>query len=261
MRVKLKRLTLNIRVEGAGPPLLYLGGSSFDLSIRAPVFKSELPSHFEVAAADPRGLGDSDCPDGDWSMQDFALDALSLLDKLGWETAYIIGESFGAMVALHLAALAPERINAMALCSVAPGGIGRRSYPVESLLEISDPYERACRTLSLQDSRFDSAIADQSVIAARIDFEQKFMTHKNNAKGFRKLLAARAKHDAWDKLSTIDIHTLVFAGSYDLQAPPEFAKMMVDQMPKATLHLIEGGHNICFANLLPLKIVLETWRS
>ena len=258
-RISLDRLTVNLRVDGEGPPLLYLGGSSFDLAIRAAVFSSDLAQHFTVAAADPRGLGKTDAPPGDWSMQDYALDALSILDHLGWESAFVLGESFGAMIALHLASHAPDRVRAMALCSGAPGGPGRRSFAIESILEIDDHYERACRTLSLQDSRFDPDTPDPKMISARILFEQRLMAHGNNAQGIRRLLKARAQHDAWNQLSAIKTPTLIFSGIYDLQAPPNLSEMMATQMPNAKLYRIKGGHNICFNNPKPVQQILNTW--
>lgn len=108
-------LTVNLRIEGSGPPLLFLGGSNFDLSIKTTVFDSHLPEHFTVAAADPRGLGQTDQPDGEWSMKDYVNDALLVMDALGWTQVDVLGESFGAMVALNMALIAPERIHRMAL--------------------------------------------------------------------------------------------------------------------------------------------------
>ena len=109
--IKTANLKQNVRVEGNGPPLLFPGGSGFDLSIRTPVFSAALINHFTVAAADPRGLGDSESSADNWSMLDYATDAIDLMDALGWTSACVLGESFGAMVALELALLAPQRLT------------------------------------------------------------------------------------------------------------------------------------------------------
>ncbi len=97
---------------------------NFDLSINAPVFNSGLSDHFTVAAADPRGLGATDAPDGEWSMSDYAQDALDIMDALGWDDAFLLGESFGAMTALHLVTAAPERVVGLALAAGSSGGAG-----------------------------------------------------------------------------------------------------------------------------------------
>ncbi len=255
---------VHARVEGAGPPLLFLGGSNFDLSIRAPVFDSALSQHFTVAAADPRGLGLTDAPDGAWTMQDYAQDALHLMDALGWAQADILGESFGAMTALHLAALAPDRINRIALCAGAAGGAGGSSYPIHEFLQIPDAAERARRALEIMDCRFADRMTQApdeaaAAIAARVKTEAAFLSHHNNMVGYPRLLAARANHDAWALLPKIEAQTLIFAGRYDRQAPPNRAQNIARAMPNATLHMVEGGHAICFATPEPVATILRVW--
>ena len=263
-RLKTAGITVNLRIEGSGPPLLFLGGSSFDLSLRVPVFDSDLPQHFTVAAADPRGLGRSDAPAGVWTMQDYARDALHVLDALGWARADILGESFGAMTALHLAALAPERVNRLALCAGAAGGEGGSSYPIQQLHKIPEARARARRALELMDNRFghpetNEAQATEDLISARVAAEGVFFASHANAAGHPRLLAARAGHDAWDLLPDITAPTLVFAGRHDRQSPPDRSEALARALPNATLHLIDGGHSLCFATPEPVAMILKTW--
>ena len=49
-RLKTAGLTINLRQEDTGPPLLFLRGSNVDLSIKSPVFDSALPEYFTVVA-------------------------------------------------------------------------------------------------------------------------------------------------------------------------------------------------------------------
>lgn len=263
-RMQTEGITVNVRVEGTGKPLLFLGGSNFDLSLRATVFDSDLPRHFEVAAADPRGLGVTDAPDGDWTMQDYARDALHLIDALGWDRVDVLGESFGAMTALHLAALAPQRINRMALCVGAAGGVGGQSYPIHELKQIADVRLRAKRALGIVDTRFEALLVEdrdaaEVKIEARVASDATFMAHSKNAEGHPRLLQARAAHDAWSELPTIATPTLVFAGQFDQQAPLERAENIAAAMPNATLHVVEGGHNICFVSPIPVAKIIENW--
>lgn len=254
-------ITVNLRVEGTGPPLLFLGGSSFDLSLRAPVFDSDLPQRFTVAAADPRGLGQTDAPDGEWTMQDYARDALQVMDALGWARAHVLGESFGAMTALHLAMLAPHRIAGMALCAGSAGGAGGSSYPIHEFKQIADPIERARAALSIVDCRFadlTEAEADERV-RARAATDAAFLASHDNAAGYPRLLRARAGHDVWTALPGITQPVMVFAGRYDRQSPPDRADNMVRALPNATLHMVEGGHSICFATPDPVAILLNAW--
>ncbi len=263
-RLQTAGLTVNLRQEGSGPPLLFLGGSNFDLSINALVFDSALPTHFTLAAADPRGLGASDAPDGDWSMMDYAQDALDLLDALGWDQADVLGESFGAMVAMHLTALAPKRVKRLALAAASPGGAGGSSYPIQQFLGIDDAHLRARATLEILDTRFVELLKSspeeaEQRIRARMAVEKRFRDSHRNAEGYPRLLAARAGHDAWQLLSQIVTPTLVFCGLHDAQAPPQRAENIVRKMPNATLHAIDGGHAHCFATSEAVDIMLAQW--
>jgi 3-oxoadipate enol-lactonase len=265
-RIQTAGLTINLRVEGQGPPLLFLGGSNFDLSIKAPVFDTALVDHFTVAAADPRGLGQTDAPDGDWTMADYAEDAVNLLDALGWDRAFVLGESFGAMTALHLATSAPSRIIQLALAAGTPGGLGGSSFPIETLREIIDPTERATAALSILDTRFAEAAryegtAHADRIMARIAFEKRFIDNHNNATGYPRLLAARAMHDCWDALANINIHCHVFAGEFDGQAPKQYAQAMAQALPDAEFHIISAGHNLCFASDELTNTLIAAWSA
>jgi 3-oxoadipate enol-lactonase len=265
-RMKTTGLTVNIRIEGSGPPLLFLGGSNFDLSLKALVFDSELPNYFTVAACDPRGLGLTDSPSGAWTMLDYAQDALHVLDALDWEKADILGESFGAMVALHLAILAPQRIRRLALAAGSPGGAGGSSFPIEKFLEVADPLERARSSLSILDSRFDALLRDAPEeadlhIHARTASDTAFFSSHNNRNGYPRLLRTRATHDCWEQLPEITAPTLIFAGSYDQQAPQANAENMAQSIPHASLEIVNGGHGHCFGSPTPVATIVKHWTT
>jgi len=257
-------LALNTRVQGEGLPLLFLGGSNFDLAVRAPVFDSALTQRFTIAAADPRGLGNSDIPNGDWSMSHYARDAIDLMDALEWPAAYVLGESFGAMVAMELAILAPHRIVKLGLAAGAPGGQGGSSYPIHELLSISEARKRVIKSLSIQDARFtalmdEDAKAAEDRIALRMENDAKFLQHSHNAEGYPRLLATRAQHDCWDRLAAVSTETLVIAGRFDLQAPLDRSEAMHKRMPAAELSVFDSGHNVLFATPEPVNLMISRW--
>ncbi|MDG3043138.1 alpha/beta fold hydrolase [Roseicyclus marinus] len=257
-QIETPRLTVNVHVAGEGPRLLFLGGSSFDLGLAPPVFSSALATRFTIAAADPRGLGRTDQPDGDWTMQDYALDALALLDALGWSEAVVLGESFGGMTALHLAGLAPHRVRRLALAVAAPGGPGERSYPIHEFRDIPDPHDRAARILQLQDRRFATLApeAQRGRIEDRVNAERRFLAHAANARGHPRLLAARAAHDARHHLAAIAVPTLVLSGRFDDQSPLSLSQALVRCMPQAELSLHDEGHGLLFRDPAALSAVL-----
>lgn len=82
-----------------------------------------LAARFRVLRYDMRGHGLTDAvplegEDG-YSIAALAGDALALMDALGIAKAHVCGLSIGGMVAQHLAAHAPERVERLVLCDTA----------------------------------------------------------------------------------------------------------------------------------------------
>jgi 3-oxoadipate enol-lactonase len=173
----------------------------------------------------------------------------------------VLGESFGAMTALHLAALAPERINRLALCAGSSGGQGGRSYPIHEFKTLPDASARARAALTILDSRFVDFTAQKAneLIDARMAQDAAFLANHSNRLNHDRLLAARADHDAWDALPIIDVPTLVFGGRYDQQSPPDRASTIASRLPNSTLRWIEGGHSICFGSEDTVEQILGAW--
>src|SRR5437867_4309201 len=70
-----------------------------------------LNERFRVVRYDTRGHGGSPVPDGPYSIDDLADDAVAVLDRLGVERAHVVGLSLGGMTAMRLAVRNPERVE------------------------------------------------------------------------------------------------------------------------------------------------------
>ena len=74
----------------------------------------------QVLALDLRGRGASEVtPPGTYGLDAHARDVLAAADELGAERFAVVGWSMGAMVALHVAGLAPERLDRVVLLDAA----------------------------------------------------------------------------------------------------------------------------------------------
>lgn len=112
---------------GEGHPVLLLHGltaCAAAWNLVAPLLRP----HYRVAAVDQRGHGESGKPDGGYSYAHVADDALRVLDALGMERAAVVGQSWGAGVALWLAAHHPDRVSHVALVD---GGYSSRRRSAE----------------------------------------------------------------------------------------------------------------------------------
>ena len=113
--------------------MLFFNGSGATLET-AGLLVDPFAEHFDVLAFDQRGLGKTSIPPGPYEMADYAADAASLLDEVGWDTCRAVGISFGGMVAQEFAVTYPERVERLALLCTSPGG-AYLSYPLHELAE------------------------------------------------------------------------------------------------------------------------------
>ncbi len=63
-----------------------------------------------------------------------------LMDHIGWDTAHILGHSYGALVALQLAMDAPERVGSVALLEPAARGVSSSEQVVAALQPVIAAY-------------------------------------------------------------------------------------------------------------------------
>ena len=245
--VRVRDIEIYYEVHGAGPRLLFIGGSGGDLPHKPGVFDGPLPHSCEVLSYDQRGLGRSDIPDADYTMADYGEDALGLLDALGWERCAVMGVSFGGMVAQELACRAPERVERLVLACTSSGGAGGASYPLHELVDLPTD-ERARRHIALSDTRCDEAwVAANPERAAALEgmmLERGRQAAGNPAAlaGARRQLEARRGHDTWDRLSSLTMPVLLCGGRYDGIAPPANLERIAERVPSARLEFFEGGH-------------------
>jgi len=111
-QVRIGDLDQHYRTVGKGPPLLLLHGLTDTWRIWQP--------HIDVLAAehtliipDLRGHGDTPNPSPTLSPGQVARDMFALLDAIGIQKIQVIGYSFGGHTGLRMAALQPNRVDAL----------------------------------------------------------------------------------------------------------------------------------------------------
>jgi 3-oxoadipate enol-lactonase len=230
--------------SGEGHRLLFFNGSGATLESSGAMI-DPYRARFEVLVHDQRGLGRTEIPPGPYAMQDYAADALALLDFVGWPSCRVIGVSFGGMVAQEFAVTTPDRVERLALACTSPGGAGGSSYPLHELGPLDDPAQGE-RTLSLLDTRYKSEYladhpADQA-LASMFGARRAETKSAERRRGEREQLLARSTHDVTDRLPNINCATLVAAGRYDGIAPLANSEAIVSRIPDSELRVYEGGH-------------------
>jgi 3-oxoadipate enol-lactonase len=236
-------IELYFELSGTGERLLFISGTGADLR-RAPRL-TDVPAfaEFELLQYDQRGLGQSEVPDGPYSMADYGNDAAALLDAVGWDDCLIAGVSFGGMVAQELAIRHPERVRRLVLACTSAGGVGGASYPLHELVGL-DAEASLAQRLELIDTRWDDAWRQANPDTVRMIAEGFQLGGDDGAaaQGPLRQLEARSHHDTAERLGRIRCPTLVCGGVYDGIAPPANSEFLAQAIPGAGLAFFDGGH-------------------
>ncbi|HBC54632.1 MAG TPA: alpha/beta hydrolase [Alphaproteobacteria bacterium] len=264
--VSVRDITLYYEMAGSGARLLFINGTGGDLRARPNIFQSPLGDRFTLLAHDQRGLGQSDKPDCDYRMEDYADDAAALMTAVGWDRAHVFGVSFGGMVAQHLALRHPERIDRLVLACTSAGGAGGASYPLHELQDMP-PAQRAQFLVAINDTRHDAAwqAANPDTLRRMIDFRLAMGELSRDdplaEKGAARQLNARAGHDTYERLHRITCPVFLCGGRYDGLARPENMTAMAARIPNAELRFFEGGHLFLLQDAAAYPAIAEFLRD
>jgi pimeloyl-ACP methyl ester carboxylesterase len=104
-------LRIHYQQVGAGPDVVMVHGITGNLAVWHLHIVPALSEHFRVLTYDLRGHGYSGTPPTGYSPDDMASDLQQLLEALEIERPVIVGHSYGADIALYLAARQPQRVR------------------------------------------------------------------------------------------------------------------------------------------------------
>jgi pimeloyl-ACP methyl ester carboxylesterase len=230
-------------VRGEGDPLLFVHGLAYDRVGWGPL-PGLLAPDFQVITFDNRGVGESDVPEGPYSVAQMAADAIAVLDAAGIDRAHVFGASLGGFIAQELAISYPERVRKLVLASTAPGGPRMHPMPAAGLEAFSRfptmEREEGLR-LMVENSLGAHGVSKRPELVEEI-FAYRLERAPTLA-GWQAQAAAGALFDAYDRAPQIAAPTLVLQGGADTVIDPRNAELLVELIPNATLEAIpDRGH-------------------
>ncbi len=109
-------------VAGEGPRVLAVHGGPGMNGAYLDDAVAELATRYQVATYQQRGIAPS-TEQGEFTVAEAVADLASVLDGLGWDSAYLMGHSWGGHLVFHAALVIPERLSGV--LSVDPlGAVG-----------------------------------------------------------------------------------------------------------------------------------------
>ena len=115
-RVSVEGMKFYYQQAGEGPDVVLLHGVTGNMAIWPLInLLPTLAADFRVTAYDLRGHGYSDTPPAGYTSADMAGDLVKIQQALGLGPMYVLGHSFGGVIALHAAVLYPDAIAGLIL--------------------------------------------------------------------------------------------------------------------------------------------------
>ena len=176
------------------------------------------------------------------STLDMARDVLYAMEKQKISRAHVVGISLGGMIAQHLAALAPERVDRLVLCVSAPG-------PNPILRETISRWLRMG-----EEGRFRDLMADagqtlyttrrgQNVAALGAYVER--VVGESGRERFCRQARACLLHDVRESLHRIHSPTLVLGGELDRVVGPQASRELAQGIARSVLEIkAQQGHGL-----------------
>jgi proline-specific peptidase len=255
--MQIRDVSLFVKVIGQGYPLLIMhGGPGADHSTMLPL--KDCADQFTLIFYDHRCNGRSEGAEViSMTWENLTADADALRQALGFDKWAVLGHSFGGMVALEYALRYPKSLSHLLLVDTCGDIRWAQENAPDTLAK------RGFRPDTVQQVRrfFNGQIAPKEMLPAMMKFGKAYYHHLSPLQmahmmvsGLRVKMRPEAlifgfgtllqNWTVMDRLGEIKMPTLVMAGRYDFQFPPEHQEMLAAGIANAHLEIIErAGHN------------------
>jgi len=186
-----------------------------------------LTAERDVVRVDLRGFGESTTrPSHGWSP---AADVVATLDALGIERAHVVGNSFGAGVAVEVTLTRPDLIASLLL--VAPGGalITRVTAELRAFIDAENAALERGDLEAAAAANVDWWLVSPSRGADAVDPDARALVHAMQKRAFEvtadwdEIEEAELDPPVTERLAEIAVPTMVLTGGLDLDAIGEAA--------------------------------------
>lgn len=228
---------------GRGEPLLLVSGLATDLRIWA-CQRLVFGRRYRCIAVDNRGSGRSGKPDGPYTLEQMAADAVAVLDAEGIGRAHVVGHSMGSYIAQVMAVQHADRLRSLTLA-----GTACRHHPWR--LELLARWQETARSHGVHAwarRAFPWLLGPRTAWTLGLFINLLWpMILRQPAHAFDSQIEALlgAPDCERDRLSDIAVPTLVVCGSKDTLTTPSDAAEVAGLIPDARLVTLKGaGHGL-----------------
>lgn len=237
-------ISLYYEVHGTGEPLILISGLGGDHTFWQPSLPV-LATHFQVLIYDTRGIGQTDAPDGAYSMAIFADDLAHLMDALHLEKAHILGFSMGGMIAQAFAVAYPRRVSSLILAATFAVMNTQARLFLDAVLSV---YEQGASTRQMfaliLPWLFSERFLANPANAAYLVYDEND-PYPQPMHAWRAQYKAQQQYSGFPSVCSIRVPVLLLAGEQDRLAHREDAERLAAAINHAQLAIIpDSGHLI-----------------
>ena len=200
-----------------------------------------LESHFQVLRYDMRGHGDSDAPDGAYTLALLVEDAVALLDALKIDTVHFVGLSIGGMIGQGLGLNHANRLKSLTLCDTS-------AIMPELAQPILQERIAAARENGMQDQVegtlerwFTPAYLEENPPGLEMIRQQVAATPLAGYIGCSEALRGL---NYLDRLSRIKLPTLIMVGEEDPGTPVEASEAIHERIADSKLVILPAARHL-----------------
>jgi 3-oxoadipate enol-lactonase len=245
-QIEVDGIDLYYELHGANDaPMLVLNNGIIMNAATSWVFQTRaLSAHYRLLQYDCRGQGQSDHPEGQYSMGEHADDLAAVLEALNIENAHIAGISYGGEVAQAFVLKYPEKVRSLIL--------------IDTVSEVG-PELRLVIQSWVDALRTGDALAFFNATVPW-NFSQEFIANNTTLledarkryalldfPAIIRLCEAFFAVDFTERLGEIKVPTCIMVGQLDLLKGPRYAEILRRGIQQSEYHILRGsGHASCW---------------
>jgi 3-oxoadipate enol-lactonase len=241
MKIKVNDIEVHCRLDGSpgSPWLIFCNSLATNLSMWEREAE-HFARRFRVLRFDQRGHGQTDAPTGPYSMEWLLADVVSLMDRLGIESADVCGLSLGGATAMGLAQRYPSRVKRAVICSTpcASTAAGAKAWEERAAAVVQGGMAAVVASTLERWFTPDALAANPP----HVDVVRQ-MILATPASGYIGCAAALADHDFRSQIGSVKCPVLYVVGEDD--APRLEMRKMHQELPGSRFCELEGAGHIC----------------
>lgn len=242
MKTHINGISLSYGDTGSGPVVVLLHGFPLSRDMWKPQEEALTKAGFRLITPDLRGFGESEVPDGPYTMSLFSDDVIALLDHLEIDRAVIGGMSMGGYILLNILERYPERV--IAACYITTRSTSDSDAAKAGRLALLERTKRD-GTQSMAELSTATLLTGETLRRnpELVSTVYRWMTSVDIRGIEGALHALLDRKDYSSLLGNFDLPSLVIGADQDSAVQPEDLRILSEGLPNSELCVIpQAGH-------------------